>query len=63
MADTDPAAASLEGVSESGLSAQTGGSPRLTDVAPAAAAVPKLSGAFAGGSVAERVLEGSFDAP
>ena len=36
---------------------QTGGSPRLTDVAPAAAAVPKLSGAFAGGSVAERVAE------
>ena len=29
----------------------------MTDVAPAAAAVPKLSGAFAGGSVAERVAE------
>jgi hypothetical protein len=29
----------------------------LTDVAPAAAAVPKLSGEFAGGSVAERVAE------
>ena len=57
MADIDPAAASLEGVSESGLSVQTGGSPRLTDVAPAAAAVPKLSGEFAGGSVAERVAE------